>query len=226
MSIWLSVDPLASKYPSISPYVYCAGNPVMFIDSDGRAIEPPKWWTSLVKKWNVLNDKEKQVVKMKLGYIGIKAIEKNATKATTMTISIFKRNGKGDKSDAFRHAYLQALNTLDIGEEKTESWSTAHEYSTPKSEVSTDLYMDIHNNAIGIEVAKNNPSATPDEIKQIILDKIANGEMLVINSNGKLTWSDGSLIKDTSKIRGYDKSKKIAIEILNSTSSQKTPDYE
>jgi len=28
-SIWLSVDPLSDKYPSMSPYMYCAGNRVM-----------------------------------------------------------------------------------------------------------------------------------------------------------------------------------------------------
>ena len=31
-----TVDPLAEKYYSISPYVYCAGNPVNKIDIDGR----------------------------------------------------------------------------------------------------------------------------------------------------------------------------------------------
>jgi len=29
------VDPLAEKYYSISPYAYCAGNPVNRIDPDG-----------------------------------------------------------------------------------------------------------------------------------------------------------------------------------------------
>jgi len=35
-SVWLSVDPLSDKYPSASPYVYCAGNPVRLVDPDGR----------------------------------------------------------------------------------------------------------------------------------------------------------------------------------------------
>ena len=38
MAMWLSVDPLADKYPSISPYAYCAWNPVKLVDSDGRKI--------------------------------------------------------------------------------------------------------------------------------------------------------------------------------------------
>ena len=38
LSVWLSVDPLADKYPSMSPYMYCAGNPVKLVDPDGRKI--------------------------------------------------------------------------------------------------------------------------------------------------------------------------------------------
>lgn len=33
---WLSVDPLATKYPNVSPYVYCHGNPISWIDPDGK----------------------------------------------------------------------------------------------------------------------------------------------------------------------------------------------
>ena len=36
MAGWLSVDPMADKYPSISPYAYCAWNPVKLVDPDGR----------------------------------------------------------------------------------------------------------------------------------------------------------------------------------------------
>ena len=33
---WLSVDPMADKYPGISPYACCAWNPVRLVDPDGR----------------------------------------------------------------------------------------------------------------------------------------------------------------------------------------------
>jgi len=40
LSSWLSVDPLSNKYPSLSPYAYCANNPIILIDTDGRKIVP------------------------------------------------------------------------------------------------------------------------------------------------------------------------------------------
>ena len=36
--MWMSVDPLADKYPGNTPYSYCNGNPIMLLDPDGRAI--------------------------------------------------------------------------------------------------------------------------------------------------------------------------------------------
>jgi len=39
---WTTMDPLAGKYYSISPYAYCANNPVNFLDTDGRKISNSK----------------------------------------------------------------------------------------------------------------------------------------------------------------------------------------
>ncbi|MDR1847275.1 MAG: RHS repeat-associated core domain-containing protein [Bacteroidales bacterium] len=38
LSIWLSVDPMSDKYPHLSPYVYCANNPLKYIDPNGMDI--------------------------------------------------------------------------------------------------------------------------------------------------------------------------------------------
>ena len=35
---WISVDPMSDKYPSLSPYVYCANNPVILVDPNGEEI--------------------------------------------------------------------------------------------------------------------------------------------------------------------------------------------
>ena len=36
MTMWLSVDPMADKYPNISPYNYCMWNPIKLVDPDGK----------------------------------------------------------------------------------------------------------------------------------------------------------------------------------------------
>jgi RHS repeat-associated protein len=49
LSIWLSVDPLSDKYPGLSPYVYCANNPIRLIDPDGRKLRFAKGSSSEFK---------------------------------------------------------------------------------------------------------------------------------------------------------------------------------
>ena len=36
---WTTMDPLAEKYYSISPYAYCAGNPIRYTDPTGKIVE-------------------------------------------------------------------------------------------------------------------------------------------------------------------------------------------
>ncbi|MCR4812934.1 MAG: hypothetical protein K5867_10135 [Bacteroidales bacterium] len=39
LSLWLSVDPMADKYPSLSPYNYCAWNPMKLVDPNGKELD-------------------------------------------------------------------------------------------------------------------------------------------------------------------------------------------
>ena len=48
---WTTMDPLAEKYYSISPYIYCAGNPMNLVDLKGEKVVP----TSL-KELNMIKD--------------------------------------------------------------------------------------------------------------------------------------------------------------------------
>ncbi len=50
LSIWYGVDPLAEKNPDMSPYVYCADNPIFYTDPDGRDIVP--WLVNSFKGGN------------------------------------------------------------------------------------------------------------------------------------------------------------------------------
>ncbi len=46
VSIWLSVDPLAEKFPGVSPYAFCNNNPLYFVDPTGMA--PTDWYRNNV----------------------------------------------------------------------------------------------------------------------------------------------------------------------------------
>ena len=39
MTMWLSVDPMSVKYPSISPYAYCLWNPIICTDPSGMIVD-------------------------------------------------------------------------------------------------------------------------------------------------------------------------------------------
>jgi len=64
LSVWLSVDPMSDKYPNLSPYAYCANNPVMLVDPDGRFVsylksnQRSRFGTFLRVQWDALTDKK------------------------------------------------------------------------------------------------------------------------------------------------------------------------
>jgi hypothetical protein len=60
LGIWHGVDPLAAKYSSVSPYVFCLDNPIKYNDPDGR------WVPGADKDNNVLVTKEKGDTKKSL----------------------------------------------------------------------------------------------------------------------------------------------------------------
>lgn len=46
MQRFTTVDPLAGKYPSISPYAYANNNPIYYVDPDGRENIPALIWAA------------------------------------------------------------------------------------------------------------------------------------------------------------------------------------
>ena len=67
LSLWLSVDPMSGKYPSLSPYVYCADNPVRCVDPNGEEVEivgdPP---SKCLKRFNDFFNKKIRMPLMKM----------------------------------------------------------------------------------------------------------------------------------------------------------------
>ena len=59
---WSTMDPLCEKYYHISPYSYCAGNPVNLVDPDGRHIRA-MGFDAIQVFLNMLSDEEMQYVR-------------------------------------------------------------------------------------------------------------------------------------------------------------------
>lgn len=79
---FMSIDPLAEKYYSISPYVYCANNPIRFIDPTGMYFDEA-------------NEKKAQKLE--------KQIDKQAAKLEKKVAKIEKKGGDiGDLNDRIK----------------------------------------------------------------------------------------------------------------------------
>ena len=55
LSIWNSTDPMADKYPSLTPYNYCANNPVKLIDPNGEEIDE---WSLNQKTGEIIHEND------------------------------------------------------------------------------------------------------------------------------------------------------------------------
>ncbi|MFV0385642.1 DUF6973 domain-containing protein [Paracoccus sp. (in: a-proteobacteria)] len=98
-------------------------------------------------------------------------------------------HGVGDgHNDAFRHAYWNALMTKNFGEEFAAAYGTTHE-GIPGNPADSET-MDLYNNEVGRRIATENPDASDEELAQLIYEAVENGEMLVIDGNGELAYSD------------------------------------
>lgn len=94
-------------------------------------------------------------------------------------------------TDAFRHAYWNALMTQRFGEEWTRDFATAHE-RLPNNPATAEA-MDLHNNEVGRNIASANPDATPAQLADFVEQAVRGGDTVVVapNSDGeKLAWSD------------------------------------
>jgi RHS repeat-associated protein len=119
-SVWLSVDPLASKYPSMSPYVFTGNNPIMLVDPDGRKIYLAQMSNAVRSK--VLNDL-KLITGLDLqvgndGYLSY-AINKTAQNysgtARKLLISIIENQEEDNIVDTFSNSGSNAQNNVEPG---------------------------------------------------------------------------------------------------------------
>lgn len=100
-----------------------------------------------------------------------------------------------DHNDAFRHTYWNALMARRFGQYWAESYGTAHEGLEGNAAVREA--MDLYNNEVGRRIAEANPDADEDELADLVQQAVEDGEVLVIDANGNLAWSDHVDPQDT-----------------------------
>jgi len=98
VSTWLSVDPLAEKYPAFSPYNFTMNNPVRFIDPTGMGPDDPPKKKEKVNKTagtavgdNVTNELDSVVITLKKAKKNNKSYSKHSNYSRFSTTNLFQQ---------------------------------------------------------------------------------------------------------------------------------------
>jgi len=115
---WLAVDPLAEKYPGWSPYNYCANNPIIIIDNDGREI----YYSMNASKYEKLFNAIDVAMQTKQGSEFLMDIHRS--KEVVVLIEVMDLPQSPGINNRGVHQYLEKINTenkkgfLELGDGK------------------------------------------------------------------------------------------------------------
>lgn len=136
-----------------------------------------------------------------VGLFGIKDAYDIYKTALNSGENVFDGAGLTDgHSDAFRHAYWNAMLTNRFGPEWTEQYTTAHERGGTNA--ASAEAMDLHNNEVGRRIAAEHPGAGPDELAGLVEQAVRDGAMVVVTPDGQLVRSNETAIGDTGSATG------------------------
>jgi len=190
---FFNVDPLAEDYYYNSPYAFSENKVVAHIELEGLESLPFMSWFNAAVSY----------VDYKIDQSTLSAPEKKYAKKNRLK-AIAARDNKGiaegyqknigfktsvldpyhnDESDAFRHGMWGALTTQTSGADFTRGMGEAHEEGVPNDP--NESKMDLHNNEVGIQIATDNPDASPEELAKLMLGALKDGKMVVIKPFGK-----------------------------------------
>ena len=143
--------------------------------------------------WKVLSQAEKDLIKQ--NWSEAYHIFKNREIATNATVTKFGKNGLNDKSDAFRHAYYNIINTKVVGIGMAKLFSDAHESETPSALVK-EKEMDLFNNNIGQQSLLGNSSLSLSQLVNVIYQKVLNGDLRYLSPLDKVASKNYDLNRD------------------------------
>ena len=159
---WLSVDPMMDKYPNISPYSYCAWNPVKLVDPDGND------WQEVVNeetgekeiKWTDYHSQEEMDKNNQSGrYLGEVFVDFRGSTdeklggdktmtgegANPASVTIYGKNGKDD---------IDTYNGMTTPHSEEFSMLNEGEYKAYYQDMATSVYGEAGAKKKGIPVAQ------------------------------------------------------------------------
>jgi len=86
-----------------------------------------------------------------------------------------------DRGDAFRHAYWNAQMTKEFGKEFALAFSKAHETGFSLSPNREEVFMDLYNNSVGIDIAISFPNASNVQLQALVMAALNEGRLYVWN---------------------------------------------
>ncbi len=206
--LFLSVDPLADNYPSISPYAYCAWNPVKLVDPDGNEAGIPPTWVRT--GWFALRHPQiaSAIGSCRPGEMNtnISTIsERFATRGSSYSSqgTIFRNNGCTEDLDpcseigAFRHTLWQATIASHYGTDIATQVGNAHEDNPNanlkarrfSSMAEADQVVDLLNNMLGRTIGEQNPNCPMNELAGKVLESFYKTGLYTGSLNEDGSWS-------------------------------------
>ncbi|WP_406233222.1 DUF6973 domain-containing protein [Nocardia sp. NBC_01009] len=111
------------------------------------------------------------------------------TEAEETAESLFpNENTQDNHTDAYRHAYWNALMTQEFGEDWTKEYTSKHEGRPDNAAVREA--MDLYNNEIGRKIALANPDASQEQLQDLVKDAVDRGDTVLINQNQSLSFTN------------------------------------
>jgi RHS repeat-associated protein len=207
---FLSVDPLASEFPHMSPYAAFNDNPIKYNDPTGAAPEDP-----IGPGYYQANVNSRMIafgVRHPIAAASIGTPSKGCTNISTNSVRFSTRIGlnenaqhAGSQVNAFRHVLWQAEITQEFGTSIAKQVGNLHEEnafaangSNFKTSFNTlskaDETIDLMNNVIGRSIGAANPNANMQELALKTLD--------YYKENG--LWTASPVTNDRGKVTGYN----------------------
>ena len=110
-TLFLSVDPMADKYPNISPYAYCMWNPIKLVDPDGRDV-----WTvsenGYIKKTSNDGGTKKQTIIFANGHVATFKGEKYYKIISDLSINNKDNVSSSYGDDNMQSAYANVFKSM------------------------------------------------------------------------------------------------------------------